>query len=139
MAYVTFKGIPWYTAENYERFLAVVEDAHLLPATYEQWFRGAEESFKYAERKGERPIRVLIDPEHFQTWCKAQGCSTDVEGRMEFVDIAVSKLAATRARPRARAREKPGSATWLYRQRAQPTAERAVDHAISYSVGTIRP
>ncbi len=36
-------GVPWYTRQNYRRILEIMEDAHLLPSTFDKWLHAAEE------------------------------------------------------------------------------------------------
>lgn len=84
-------GIPWYDPSTYGRVLEIMEDAHLLPDTYEKWLRGATQIVARVYQKGDLPLRVRIDPVEFQQWCQAQGCAADVEARMEFVQAAAQE------------------------------------------------
>jgi hypothetical protein len=84
-------GIPWYDRDTYGRILEIMEDAYLLPDTYEKWLRGATEIVARVYQRGDLPLRVRIEPVQFQAWCCAQGCVADVEARMEFVQAAAQE------------------------------------------------
>jgi len=77
-------GIPWYDASTYGRILEIMEDASLLPNTYQMWLRGATDVVAHAELNGNVCVRVRIDPTGFEAWCESQGFRTDAEGRLEF-------------------------------------------------------
>jgi hypothetical protein len=87
-------GIPWYEANTYDRILEVMEDACLLPDTYEKWLRGASDVLAHAEQNGDHPVKVTIDPDGFQEWCVAQGFGADSEARLEFAYLAAQAQAA---------------------------------------------
>jgi len=40
---VQIAGIPWYRREEYEEILTVMEDAHLLPTTFDAWLKKAKQ------------------------------------------------------------------------------------------------
>ncbi|HSY08181.1 MAG TPA: hypothetical protein VK820_06565 [Steroidobacteraceae bacterium] len=87
-------GIPWYDASTYGRILEIMEDACLLPDTYENWLRGARDVVAHAEQNGDHPVKVRIDPNRFQDWCLAQGFAADSEARLEFAYLAAQAQAA---------------------------------------------
>lgn len=89
-------GIPWYEPNTYRQILEIMEDAHLLPDTYEKWLRGASAVVAHARQNGDRPVKVRIDPTRFQAWCAAQGFAADSEGRLEFAYLAAQAEAAAR-------------------------------------------
>jgi len=79
-------GIPWYDASTYGRILEIMDDACLLPNSYQMWLRGATDGLAHAAENGDHRVKVRIDPNRFQAWCEAQGYATDAEARIEFVD-----------------------------------------------------
>jgi hypothetical protein len=87
-------GIPWYDASTYGRILEVMEDACLLPDTYEKWLCGAWDVWAHAQQNGDHPVKVHIDPNGFQEWCTAQGFAADSEARLEFAYLAAQAQAA---------------------------------------------
>jgi hypothetical protein len=89
-------GVPWYDASTYGRILEIMEDACLLPDTYEKWHRGATDLVARAQQKGELAVKIRIDPSHFQTWCQVQGYAADVQARMEFAQWAAQEQSAER-------------------------------------------
>jgi ribosomal protein S10 len=63
-------GIPWYERETYRRILQIMEDATVLPATYEKWRYAADKFVRTAERSGAVVVRAIIDPDEFVGWCR---------------------------------------------------------------------
>jgi hypothetical protein len=87
-------GIPWYDPSTYGRILEVMEDACLLPDTYEKWLCGASNVWAHAQQNGDHPVKVHIDPNGFQEWCMAEGFAADSEARLEFAYLAAQARAA---------------------------------------------
>jgi len=87
-------GIPWYDASSYGRILEIMEDACLLPNTYEKWLCGASDVLAHARQNGDHPVKVHIEPNGFQEWCTAQGFAADSEARLEFAYLAAQAQAA---------------------------------------------
>lgn len=81
-------GIPWYDRDDYPRILAVMADAHLLPATFEVWQHLAHEMERGAERGDMVVVRAKIDPDDFVAWCRGRGLDVDAEARMTFANEA---------------------------------------------------
>lgn len=79
-------GIPWYTRNNYNRILEVMEDRHALPPTYDQWLHRAEAVFEKLKDNGFAVYRVDIDPDSFVAWCRARGLNVDSNARTEFAN-----------------------------------------------------
>lgn len=77
-------GVAWYTRQNYARVLAVMEDAHLLPDTFDAWLYKAEKLLKDVVREGGVPIKAHIDPETFVAWCRARGLNVDANARRNY-------------------------------------------------------
>ena len=79
-------GIPWYRREDYPRILAVMEDAHLLPATWEEWFKNAKQIRDNLRRPGMIVEQVAIDPDSFATWGGARGLHINAQARTAFAN-----------------------------------------------------
>lgn len=82
-------GLGWYEREDYPRILEIMEDAHLLPRTYDAWRKSAETGEREQKRKGVVVIRVVIKAEEFLAWCRARGLNVDKNARMRFGNEAV--------------------------------------------------
>ncbi|MCU0759614.1 MAG: hypothetical protein MUF07_10545 [Steroidobacteraceae bacterium] len=94
-----------FAQDQYERILAVMVDAALLPPTHGAWRRGFEERLADLARRAVRPVVVTIDPEAFAAWCAAWELPCDADARMDYADW----LAAARGSPwPARARSSAG-------------------------------
>jgi hypothetical protein len=77
-------GIPWVRKEDYPAFLAVMEDANGLPATWEAFIKFSEESENGWKAQGYIVERAYIDPDTFPDWCASNGTGIDSNGRMKF-------------------------------------------------------
>lgn len=77
-------GIPWYRRDDYPSILKVMADSHLLPRTFDEWEKLAEQAIRqFATQAG--VYRVYIDPQQFVAWCAIRGLNVDAEARMKFV------------------------------------------------------
>lgn len=81
-------GIPWYDREDYARVLAVMEDAEVLPATWEDWFKKAKNVRDQLRAQGHLVEKVHVDPDTFPDWCRANGHNVDAKGRTAFANLA---------------------------------------------------
>lgn len=81
-------GIPWYFRQDYRRILEIMEDANLLPATYEAWLKAAEGLERRLKKEGHIVVRAEIDPDEFPRWCAAQGLPVDADARGRFANEA---------------------------------------------------
>lgn len=89
-------GIPWYAREDYPGILAIMEDAQVLPATWEEWFKRAKKVRDQLRAQGHIVEQVHIDPDTFPEWCGANGHNVDAKGRTAFANLhAYRKFSAT--------------------------------------------
>ena len=79
-------GVPWYAREAYPDILAMMEDAHSLARTYEQWLAAAENNEAEARRAGVQVVRVPLDPAIFARWCADRGARPTRASRVEYVN-----------------------------------------------------
>jgi hypothetical protein len=84
-------GVAWYYLQDYPRIREIMEDADKLPATYDQWRRGAERGERELKRKGLNVVHAMIDPDEFTVWCREKGLKLDAHARVEFVTMLVSR------------------------------------------------
>ena len=80
----THVGVTWHRREDYPRVLTVMQDAHTLPATYDQWLKRAHEAIALVEREGATAVRVELDPDKFVAWCRLRGLNIDAKSRNLF-------------------------------------------------------
>jgi hypothetical protein len=86
-----YVGIAWYRKENWEKLLEIFEDAHVLPSTYNQWLKQAEDILRREESLGRIVEKAYIDPETFPAWCRERGLNVDAKARMEFGNDFVAR------------------------------------------------
>lgn len=79
-------GVPWYDREDYRRILEIMEDANLLPETYEKWRYAADKVISTVERSGGTAVRAKIDPDAFIAWCRSRNLKVDAQARMAFAN-----------------------------------------------------
>jgi hypothetical protein len=86
-------GVPWFTAETWER-LCEVSDADLLPAdTFSEWIALAEPQFAQFVADGLPVERVLIDPDELAAWCEFNNLPVDGRGRAAFAAFVLARRA----------------------------------------------
>lgn len=83
-------AMTWYRREEWERLLAVFSDAHLLPASYEQWLARAEAKCRELVSDGITVEKVFIDPETFPAWCRKMELKPDAEARARYANDFVT-------------------------------------------------
>ncbi len=88
-------SIVWYKRENYERCLAIFDDADELHDTFDDWLVSAKELEKQLSDRGMKVIRAEIDPDTFPQWCTDQGHTTiDRKARLAYGNfVAMQHLA----------------------------------------------
>ena len=77
-------GVPWVRKEDYEAFLAICEDADMLPETWEKFAYYTEMGENKFRTQGYLVVRANIDPNTFPDWCKCNGVRVDTQGRQKF-------------------------------------------------------
>ena len=81
-------GIAWYHRQDYRRILDIMEDADILPASYDEWLKGAEAGERQLKRSGHTVVRAIIDPDEFPAWCRTRSLKIDAEGRVRWANEA---------------------------------------------------
>lgn len=85
---ISATGIFWYrNSRDYQRYLELLEDAHVLPASYSAWRKKAEEVFANELRSGKLAVKAEADPEEFLAWCRVNNHHLDAEGRIAFANL----------------------------------------------------
>ena len=88
-------GFPWYTQENYTEILKIMQDAHLLPRTYNEWLAKAIQKVQEIESEGGITLKVYIDPQTFPAWCRQRGLHIDSKARIEYANLIAYQTAGT--------------------------------------------
>lgn len=79
----------WYREEDWDTLKGLFADAHLLPKTYNDWLKRAEEMKTKVQAAGDVVIKVFIDPETFPAWCEKKGIAMDAEARSQLaIEVA---------------------------------------------------
>lgn len=78
------QAMVWYREEDWEPLKKLFVDAHLLPKTYGDWLKRAEEMKAKVQADGDVVIKVFIDPETFPAWCEKKGLVMDAAARSQL-------------------------------------------------------
>jgi hypothetical protein len=89
---VSILGIAWYRREDYPILLNLFSDRAILPATYDDWFKRAENLMDQLKTSGFAFQRVYIDPQTFPAWCAARGLDVNAEARSRFASESVAGI-----------------------------------------------
>ena len=84
-------GAYWIDEVDYPAALKIFDDGNLMPRTWIEWRKMAEEMEKGLKAYGHRVMRVRIDPATFPAWCAAHGTAPGRQGRKLFVAAAVKE------------------------------------------------
>lgn len=89
---VMIRAIFWYESpEQYDRYLSLCIDAHMLPASYESWLRQATQRVEELTRSGDVVIKVNEDPDVFAAWAKGRGLDIDARARNAFATLKAAE------------------------------------------------
>lgn len=83
-------GMPWYREADYACLREMFEDGEKLEATYREWLKAANLSFRNLKTFGVPVEKVYVTPDEFSAWCAARGKHLNSTARMEFVNEAVA-------------------------------------------------
>ena len=89
-------GVAWFERSAYPRALEVMEDAGLLPTSYDEWLARAEVVIEQLRRQGRLPVKIELDPERFLAWCKGEGVTRDSDARAAFIDSQMGETGRSR-------------------------------------------
>ena len=77
-------SIAWYRAEQWERWLRVVDDRDNFEDTFEEWEANATAQLATLRGQGLRVQKILLDVDEVQRWCLMQKRPLNAEARSEF-------------------------------------------------------
>lgn len=78
------RAMVWYKEEDYELLLTIFDDTELLPRTFADWSKRAEEKKDEVEAEGDQVMKVFIDPETFPDWCASKNLPKDANSRSQL-------------------------------------------------------
>lgn len=84
-------GVFWIEEADYPAALKMFEDGNIMPRTWAEWLKMAEEMKKGLEAYGHPVMKVRIDPATFPAWCASHGTTAGRQGRKAFVAAAVKE------------------------------------------------
>ena len=84
-------GAYWLEEADYPAAQRLFDDGNMLPRTWPEWRKIAEEMEKGLKAYGHPVMRVRVDPVAFAAWCAAHGTTPGRQGRKMFVAEAVKE------------------------------------------------
>ena len=79
-------GVGWYSPDEWSKLKLVAEDSESLDSNYEEWLAGAEKTLQELRRQpGIRPVKVSVDVQQLQQWCRDHGKRLDGKARAQFI------------------------------------------------------
>lgn len=91
-AAVPFEIVSSFSADQYDALLRTVDDAALLPPTWDAWRRGFDDRLTCLQARGTEVVVVPVELESFVRWCAEQGFRCDAEARLEYAETAAAPL-----------------------------------------------
>ncbi len=83
------RAMVWYKEEDYESLLGLFDDTELLPKTYADWEKRAEDKKQEVDAAGDQVLKVFIDPETFPGWCASKNLPMDANSRSQLaIEVA---------------------------------------------------
>jgi hypothetical protein len=79
-------GVGWYEEADYPEILAIMEDAAVLPATFAEWRKAADQLVRRFESQGVKVVKAVIKPKEFLGWCATRGLKINADARTRFAN-----------------------------------------------------
>jgi hypothetical protein len=77
----------WYRREDYQRIRKIMDDGDKLPSDFDEWEKRAKGQVAEAKRSGIIIEPIILDPDDFVAYCKAEKLRCGSQARAKFVII----------------------------------------------------
>ncbi len=85
-------GLPWCREEDYNAFLAILQDANDWPTTWDNFVARMEKAERSFQESGQTVRRININPRTFPIWCASKGYRIDANACHKFAaEIAIKE------------------------------------------------
>lgn len=84
-------GMVWYLAEEFSEIRSMMKDGSLLPPTFADWQRKAEEQSKRLRAEGVLVHRSILRPAEFRAWCATHHLDLDAKARNQYAAWIAAK------------------------------------------------
>ena len=89
-------GVAWFGDEvTYRRALSVFSDAENMPDSFADWRALVGKQCGLIQERGDKALRVDIDPATFADWCVSRGFAPNSQGRIAYTSHAVLEYLKT--------------------------------------------
>ena len=75
----------WYRREDYDRILAIMDDAEEFPSSFEKWEDTAWRQIDGMRSHGAVIQQIFLDRNQFLAFCEKKGLAKDGTARSEYV------------------------------------------------------
>lgn len=82
---MTIINFAYYRKEDWERFLASIDDREKMPETWEEWHEKFLQAKIMCAAQGMRVADVVVDIDELIHYCKVEGIKNDGKARAQFV------------------------------------------------------
>lgn len=83
-------GMPWFDAEDYASFRAVLPDRS-WHATFGEWEKAAEQKLQQLRAQGIVAIKAKVNSNDFVAWCIATGRNIDSDALVAWANEAAAR------------------------------------------------
>jgi hypothetical protein len=88
-------GVGWYSPDQWSKLKLVADDSETLDSNYEEWRAGVEKTLQeLRSQPGIRAVKVSVDVQALQQWCRDRGKRLDGEARVQFIVEKVRDMSA---------------------------------------------
>jgi hypothetical protein len=88
-------GVAWYSPSQWVHFREVSADREEVEETHTEWLASYERLISDLAAKGIRVLKVPVDVEELEKWCRERNKAIDGDARAEYVLEIVQRSHAT--------------------------------------------
>lgn len=81
-------AVAWMRKEDWPRWLSIDSD---FQPDYDHWLKRMEKAMAEIQERGTLVEKVIVDPDEFLEWSRANGGEVDTKARARYAAITLSK------------------------------------------------
>jgi hypothetical protein len=90
-------GVGWYSPDEWSKLKLIADDSEALDSNYEEWRAGVERTLQeLRSQAGVRAVKVSVDVQALQQWCRDHGKRLDGNARAQFIAEKVRAMSSDR-------------------------------------------
>lgn len=88
-------GVGWYSPDQWSKLKLLADDSDTLDSNYEEWLAGVEKTLQELRKQpGIRPVKISVDVQDLQQWCRDHGKRLDGNARARFIAEKVRAMSS---------------------------------------------